>query len=39
MLLVGAVFMLSSLRNANDDGLGPARVWHGDHWDYPGRTH
>jgi len=39
MLLAGAFFMLSSLRNPDDDGLAPIRVWHGDHWDYPGQTH
>jgi len=39
MLLVGAVFMLSSLRNANDEGLSPVRVWHVDHWDYPAQSH
>ena len=39
MLLVGAVFALSSLRNSDSEGLTPVRVWHGDHWDYPGQTH
>jgi hypothetical protein len=31
--------MLSSL-NDDQDGQGtPIRVWHGDHWDYPGQPH
>lgn len=39
MLLAGAAFMLVSLRDNGEDGLAPARVWHGDHWDYPGQAH
>lgn len=39
VLIVGAVFMLVSLNDGDNGQLAPARVWHGDHWDYPGRTH
>ena len=39
MLLVGAVFMIASLRDRSDTELGPARVWHVDHWDFPGQSH
>ena len=39
MLLAGAAFMIISLRDGAGDGVTPARVWHGDHWDYPGQTH
>ena len=38
MLIAGAVFWLTSL-DEGDAGITPARVWHGDHWDYPGQTH
>jgi hypothetical protein len=38
MLLVGALFMLTSLNQDRGDGV-PGRVWHGDHWDYPGQAH
>ncbi len=39
ILIGGAAFMLSGLRDNRDGTAAPARVWHGDHWDYPGRSH
>jgi len=38
-LVAGGLYMLTSLRNGDDGGMAPARVWHGDHWDYPGQSH
>ena len=38
MLLAGAIYMLGAL-NREADSVGPMRVWHGDHWDYPGQAH
>jgi hypothetical protein len=39
MLVAGAVFMLTALNETNDGQLAPTRVWHNDHWDYPGQQH
>ena len=39
MLGAGAVFMLISLKNNDASSITPGRVWHGDHWDYPGQAH
>ena len=37
MLIAGAIFMISSLGDRNEGEA--IRVWHGDHWDYPGQGH
>ena len=39
VLIAGGIFMLLSLDEGGNGQLGPARVWHNDHWDYPGRSH
>ena len=39
VLLAGALFFIISLRGDGGDSVGTTRVWHGDHWDYPGQTH
>lgn len=39
MLGAGAIFMLTSLGDRDGNSIAPARVWHIDHWDYPGQAH
>ena len=39
ILVGGAVFFLMSLDGSDDGRITPGRVWHIDHWDYPGQPH